>query len=78
MVSYTNLEALQQEGKKMTSRDEQIKWANKLQMVLGAGYEIRYDANDSGMTKCFHNGVLYKTVENSVMNGSINVYDYKA
>lgn len=62
----------------MASRNEQIKWANKLQSVLGDGYEIRYDANDSGMTKCFHNGVLYKTVENSAMNGGINVYDFKA
>lgn len=62
----------------MASRDEQIKWANKLQQFLGAGYEIRYDENDSCLTRCYYNGELYKTVENSAMNGSINVYDYRA
>ena len=61
----------------MSNRENEIKWANKLQQVLGSGYEIRYDEHDSGMTWCYFDGELYKQVENSAMNGSINVYDFR-
>lgn len=61
----------------MTNRANEAKWASKLQSALGNGYEIRYDACDSGMTWCYYNGELYKQVENSEMCGSINVYDFK-
>ena len=61
----------------MTNRANEAKWASKLQIALGNGYEIRYDACESGMTFCYYNGELYKQVDNSAMNGSINVYDYR-
>ena len=60
-----------------SNRETESKWASKLQKVLGNGYEIRYDACESGMTFCYYNGKLYKQVENSAMCGSINVIDYK-
>lgn len=61
----------------MTKRETESKWASKLQQVLGNGYEIDYDACESGMTFCYFNGKLYKRVPNDAMCGSINVNDYK-
>lgn len=61
----------------MANRETESKYASKLQSVLGNGYEIRYDASESGCTFCYYNGILYKIVENSAMVGNINVYDYK-
>ena len=60
----------------MSNRAEQAMWAGKLQKALGAGYEIRFDLGDSGLTFCFYNGELYKQVPNEAMRGTINVYDY--
>lgn len=60
----------------MNTRQDGAKWAGKLQDILGSGYEIKYDAGDSGMTFCYYNGELYKQVENSAMRGNVNVYDF--
>lgn len=59
------------------TRQEQSEWATKLQNALGSGYEIKFDACDSGMTYCYYNGKLYKQVPNDEMCGSVNVIDYK-
>lgn len=61
----------------MNNRENEIKWANRLQKVLGNGYEIDYDACESGMTFCYYNGRLYKRVANEAMCGGINVNDFK-
>lgn len=61
----------------MASRENEIKWANKLQQILGNGYEIRYDACDSGMTYCYYNGEIYKRVQNSEMCGNVNACEYR-
>lgn len=63
------------------TRQEQSKWATKLQTILNNGdyngdYKIHFDACDSGMTDCYYKGELYKQVPNDEMCGSINVYDY--
>lgn len=61
----------------MSNRAEQAMWAQKLQKALGAGYEIHFDACESGLTFCYHNGKLYKQVPNEEMRGTINVCDYR-
>ena len=53
------------------------KVAAKLQKVLGNGYEIKYDAGDSGMTFCYYNGELYKQVPNGEMKSNLNVAEYQ-
>lgn len=62
----------------MTSRDEQAKWASKLQNSLGKDYEVHFDALDSGMTEIQYKHSIFKKVPNEEMCGSMNVYDYKA
>ena len=62
----------------MSNRETEARIASKLESVLGEDYLIRYDAYDSGMTWFFYRGEFYKRVENSVLNGSINAYDFAA
>lgn len=59
-------------------RDEQAKWATKLQNALGSDYYIHFDASESGMTVCAYKNIVYKTVPNDDMCGNINVLDFKA
>lgn len=60
------------------TREQQAQIATKLQGILGSDYEIRFDDLDSGMTRCFYKGRLYKQVENSEMWGGLNVYEFSA
>lgn len=62
----------------MSKRESEIKVANKLQAILGEGYEVRYDEHDSCLTRCYFKGQLYKTVANGDMAPSLNVYDFIA
>jgi len=53
--------------------------ACKLQKVLGADYEIKYDDCESGLVRCLYKGILYKTVECSALSTkAISVSDYVA
>ena len=62
----------------MEKRREQIKWANKLQDILGSDYKVSYDTCESGMTDIYYKGTLLKRVPNEEMKGSLNVCDYRA
>lgn len=60
-----------------TNRAEQAMWAQTLERALGNGYQICFDACESGLTYCYFNKQLYKKVPNDEMRGSINVTDYR-
>lgn len=57
--------------------EQEIKWANKLQQVLGDEYRVYYDICDSGLTEVWCGNVMVKRVLNSEMNGKINVNDFR-
>jgi hypothetical protein len=46
--------------------------------ILSAKRLYRFDDLDSGMTRCFYKGRLYKQVENSEMWGGLNVSEFSA
>lgn len=58
-------------------REQEIKWANKLQQVLGYEYRVLYDVCDSGMTEVWCGNVMVKRVINSEMTGKINVNEFR-
>ena len=65
------------------TRAQQAEIATKLQTILNNGeyngdYRIRFDDLDSGMTRCFYKGRLYKQVENGEMWGGLNVSEFSA
>lgn len=60
----------------MAKRQEEVKWARKLQEVLGNDFRVSYDTCESGMTDVYYKGILYKTVRNEEMRHDMNVYDY--
>lgn len=60
----------------LAERHEQIKWANKLQEVLGSDFKVSYDTCESGMTDIYYKGELFKSVPNAEMKHDLNVYDY--
>lgn len=60
------------------ARRQQAEIASKLQNILGSDYEIRFDDLDSGLTRCFYKGRLYKQVEDSEMREGLNVYEFTA
>lgn len=66
----------------MESRREGIKWASRLQEALGDGYKVNYDECEGCMTRVYYKGYLVKSVPNTEINGSMDVYsfalDYKA
>ena len=61
----------------MNERTEQIKWANKLEKILGEGYKVEYDVCESGLTMIYYERELIKQVPNEEMKGSLNVNDYR-
>lgn len=58
-------------------REQEIKWANKLQQVLGDEYRVLYDVCDSGTTEVWCGTVMVKRVFNSEMTGKINVNEFR-
>lgn len=60
------------------TRAQHAEIATKLQSVLGSDYEIRFDDLDSGLTRCFYKGRLYKQVENGEMRDGLNVSEFSA
>ncbi|MGX8696909.1 MAG: hypothetical protein ACSW8D_11020 [Prevotella sp.] len=60
------------------TRAQQAEIATKLQNILGSDYEVRFDDLDSGLTRCFYKGRLYKQVENDKMWGGLNVSEFSA
>lgn len=62
--------------KNKEQRAREVAYTLKLQGFLGKNYEIRYDDCDSGLTRCYYKGELYKSVEDGAIDGSTNVGDY--
>lgn len=60
----------------MAKRHEELKWATKLQEILGDNYKVSHDTRESGMTNIYFKNVLVKRVPNEEMKGSLNVCDY--
>ena len=60
----------------MYNRAKEASIAAKLQGILGDGYEIAYDVNESCFTNCYYKGHLYKKVPNYEMRSDLNVCDY--
>lgn len=65
------------------TRAQQSEWAARLQTALNGGsyngdYSVRFDEGESGLTRLYFMGDLYREVPNEQMTGSVNVPDYKA
>ena len=65
-----------------STRAQQSEWATRLQTALNGGsyngdYSVRFDEGDSGLTRLYFMGSLYREVPNEQMTGSVNVPDYK-
>lgn len=66
-----------------STRAQQSEWAARLQTALNGGsyngdYSVRFDEGESGLTRLYFMGDLYREVPNEQMTGSVNVPDYKA
>lgn len=60
----------------MGNRIEGIKWASRLQAALGDGYKVNYDECEGCMTRVYYRGHLVKSVPNTEINGSMDVYSF--
>lgn len=60
-----------------SNRKQGFELCEKLQMFLGEGFRVEYDACESGMTFFIYKGHLYKQVPNTEIKGSMNVSDYR-
>lgn len=58
-------------------REQGFYLCSKIQDFFGEGFEVRYDAGESGMTHFLYNGHLYKRVPNGDIKPNISIYDYK-
>lgn len=60
------------------TRAHQAQVATKLQSILGSDYEVRFDELDSGLTRFYYKGRLYKQVENDEICAGLNVCEFSA
>lgn len=60
------------------NREQQAAKAQRLQMALGDGYQVRYDDCESGLTRFLYSGTCYLEAPNEVFSSQINVIDYVA
>ena len=52
--------------------------AIRLREVLGSDYMVDFDSCESGLTRLYYKGVLYKEVLNTEMVPEINVIEFSA
>jgi len=50
--------------------------ARRMQEALGEGYVVRYDDCESGMTRFYYNGYMYKQIRDGEM--TMNICEYRA
>lgn len=61
---------------KTMTREENEMWVNKLGQLLGYRYKTVFDANSSGLTFVYKDGILIHKVPNEDITGESPLYKY--